>query len=248
MQDSQAKRAILTWLFPNIFGHPLLHNIWVKNELIYQFNYNEAVSNYIGVITVLFAAVGIFYKDRLPYSRFFIGLSLFAAIISYRVPVIGPLLSKIPPISLIHPKRMIIITSFALIVLAAQRMNMVVSMEIRKKDVREKRKYISILWAIGICFSLISLNLYQCSLTFIDKGFHSISQLPLQEYGPTVIAALTAGEYMVGRIVIRPHGGIIYPLESPGQSIPDSYRANSGLTIFWMELQSRRSRKVSFPK
>ena len=192
-QDYQAKRAILTWLFPNLFGNPVTNNFWVKDELFYQFNYNEAVSNYIGVISILLAGVGFLYRDKWPYSRFFIGLGLFAAVITYRVPILGPALAKIPPISLIHPKRIIIIMSFALIVLAAQGMNTLLNPSMKKEESKPLRLWAYVFWIIGIFLALIGLNHHNFSLLLVKKGFQSISQYPLQAYGPIVIEALRWG-------------------------------------------------------
>jgi len=120
VNDSQAIRSLVTWIFPDFFGNPTLMNEWIKPDIFYQFNYNEAVSGYVGILPLLLGIIGIFVLSRSSYYWFWIITLVLSFILAYDIPIIGKILAHLPGISLIHPKRMVIIISLALIILSSE--------------------------------------------------------------------------------------------------------------------------------
>jgi hypothetical protein len=118
--DFQGKRALITWLLPDFFGNPLLYNAWVKDDLFFQFNFAEASSGYIGFLPLLMIS-GLFIYRKWNWEVIFWSIvALLGLLIAYRVPLIGPFCANLPGLSLIHPKRLVILISISLIILSAQ--------------------------------------------------------------------------------------------------------------------------------
>jgi hypothetical protein len=136
LTDFQGKRALITWLLPDFFGNPLFTSSWVKNELFFQFNFAEASDGYIGILPLLMIS-GFFLYRRWHRETLFWGMvAIMGFVIAYRVPFIGPFCAKLPGISLIHPKRLVILTSISLIILSAQGLNAFLTTELTSRNRR----------------------------------------------------------------------------------------------------------------
>ncbi len=126
----------LPWLvpsiFPNIFGNPTWHSYWVHQPG--AFNYNETVTGFPGTLSLLLAPLALFSKK---WRRWGLGIILLIAAIILGllgVPPFFTFLSKVPPFSWTLNKRLLLITSFLLVVLAAMALDWLV--DLRASDFR----------------------------------------------------------------------------------------------------------------
>jgi len=120
-KTTQGPYLTLSWLvpslLPNIFGNPAWHVYWYQPERF--FNYNETVMGFPGTLS-FFLAPFVFFNRK--WRRWGLGIVLLIAAILLGllgVPPFFTFLSKVPPFSWTLNKRLLLITSFLLTVLAA---------------------------------------------------------------------------------------------------------------------------------
>ncbi|MDP1721731.1 MAG: YfhO family protein [Candidatus Gottesmanbacteria bacterium] len=133
---------LVTLFSPDFFGNPVTRNDW--------FGYYAEWASYIGVIPFLLVIYAIVRRTR--GIAFFLGLAIITLFMATPSPLNNlVLLLKIPAISTSYAARVIVLTSFSLVVIAA------FGLDRLREDWESNKKNISspFLLGIGICLILI---------------------------------------------------------------------------------------------
>lgn len=179
--DYQGRRALITWLIPDFFGNPLLNSSWVKDEFFFQFNYAEAVSGYIGLLPLLMLTGLVFIKKTYRPIIFWSLLAIAGFIVAYKFPIIGPLATKIPGLSLIHPKRLVILSSFSLIILSSFGLESFLAPELTWKEKKSLLFLIGTLSLLGIISTIPVSGGFSLASQFLGLAAKSITRLPMEQ-------------------------------------------------------------------
>ncbi len=142
-----AWQYLVTVFAPDFYGNPVTRNDW--------FGFYAEWASYIGVVPLLLAVYAIVRPPageagRTKHIGFFLGLALISFLIATPSPLNGLVIwLKLPAISTSYAARIIVITSFALSVLASY------GMDVLREDWRKKKIAVMLPYVIGIGVLLI---------------------------------------------------------------------------------------------
>ncbi len=125
-------RYLITLVFPYFYGSPTLRdgylNFTPKDDLTaYPYNNFNELCVYGGIVTLLFALIGVLYSKWLSGGRFFVATYAIGLAIAMGSIIYWPFATFVPGLSLSTPTRILYINAFALCVLAAGGMHVVLT-------------------------------------------------------------------------------------------------------------------------
>jgi hypothetical protein len=106
--------ALPLLVFPNLYNNPTWPGPY--RSFLPWGNYNEQVL-YVGIVTLLLAILGVVARARGSLVRCWAFIALLSLGMAFRLPGLD-LLNRLPALSLCHPSRLRLVTSFSLCVLA----------------------------------------------------------------------------------------------------------------------------------
>ncbi len=125
-------RYLITLIFPHFYGSPTLQDGYLDfvpkdNLAAYPYNNFNELCIYGGIVTLLFALIGMLYSKRVSGGRFFVLTYLICIAIAMGSIIYWPLATFLPGLSFSTPTRVLYISGFAICVLAAFGMQIVVA-------------------------------------------------------------------------------------------------------------------------
>jgi hypothetical protein len=106
--------ALPLLVFPNLYNNPTWRGPY--RSFLPWGNYNEQVL-YVGIVTLLLAILAVVARPREPLVRCWAAIALLSLGMAFRLPGLD-LLNRLPALTLCHPSRLRLVTSFSLCVLA----------------------------------------------------------------------------------------------------------------------------------
>lgn len=172
---------LLDLLTPHFSG--LLNNYWGENWF-------KLDTQYIGILPLLLAFIGIAVKYREKYVKFFIGLGIVTTIFAFGgyTPLYRIFYYLLPGVKKFRGPAMIFyLTAFSTIVLAAFGIQFLIntrrSTHDRQKSMRKLVTYLSLIFVVVAIFTLICLIAKSSILTMLKSHFQPIIEA---KYGPGI--------------------------------------------------------------
>lgn len=181
---STSPATFVTAFVPDFYGTPLRNRFLIPGT-----NYCEQ-QVYAGIVTWLFAGLGLLYSTRRQDVLFFLTSTTIAFLIMYGTPVADAATFLVPPLRIAILSRFGLIAIAGLIVAAALGLDAVI-----KRAASSSAGWIPVAWAGGTAFAIVSVV---AVFLWADRPF----LLAERHWTFTLRAAMKSGELLVASVAV----------------------------------------------